>query len=263
MRPRRSFPGGDVPWALAVWTVPPVASTATLVSWALSTLGVGGMNMRIAELRLPTSDLAALQSFYTGILELALMAHGDDEFTVRAGASRLSFFATRAVVPPQHLAFTIPRNQLGTAKRWLRGRAALLTQDGQDEFSSADWQAQQVYFRDPAGNILEFIARQTLENDLPGPFDAGRIVSVSEVGLPTDDVPGTVAALAATFGLAPYGEASDTFTAVGDAEGLLIVVRAGRIWFPRGTPAAAVPLAVTIAAPRVAALSRGWVVRGV
>ena len=219
--------------------------------------------MRITELQLPTSDLAALRAFYTERLGLTLEGNNVADFAVRAGASRLQFFASAAVVPPQHFAFTIPRNQLASAKVWLRGRAALLTQEGQDEFASTDWQAQQVYFRDPAGNILEFIARQTLPDEADGPFDPAQIVSVSEVGLPTDDVPATVAALVAAFGLASYGEVSDTFTAVGDAEGLLIVVQDGRIWFPRGTPADAVPLVATIAGVGAGVVTRGrWTVRG-
>lgn len=219
--------------------------------------------MQVVDLRLPTADLAALRAFYTERLGLSLEAENAADFTVRAGASRLHFFASEEVVPPQHFAFTIPRNRLASAKVWLRGRAALLTHDGQDEFASANWQAQQVYFRDPAGNILEFIARQTLPHEAVGPFDPAQIVSVSEVGLPTADVPATVAALAATFGLAPYGEVSDTFAAVGDAEGLLIVVRVGRLWFPRGTPAAAVPLVATIAGAGAGMVTRGgWTVRG-
>jgi catechol-2,3-dioxygenase len=220
--------------------------------------------MQIVALRLPTADLAALRGFYTARLGLPLEEEHAAEFTVRVGASRLHFFASGAIVPPQHFALTIPRNQLAAAKAWLHGRAALLTQDGQDEFSSADWQTQQVYFRDPAGNILEFIARQTLPGEAEGPFDPAQMISVSEIGLPTSDVPATVAALSHVFGLAPYGEVSDTFTAVGDAEGLLIVVRDGRNWFPTTTTAAAVQLIATIAAPRAGEFAHdGWVVRGV
>lgn len=184
---------------------------------------------------------------------------------MQVGLSRLTFALAGGDngSPAQHFAFTIPRNRLAVAKEWLRERAAPLTQDGQDEFSSASWRAQQVYFRDPAGNILELIARQTLAIDAESPFDARQIVSVSEVGLPTDDVPGTVAALGATFGLAPYGEPSDTFTAVGDHEGLLIVVRAGRHWFPTTTPAVAVAVTATLGGVRAGEVRDGaWAVRG-
>lgn len=219
--------------------------------------------MRIEEVRLPASDLAALRPFYAEVVGLDLAADTPDKFTVRAGATRLTFFAAAGEVAPQHFAFTIPRNQLAAAKEWLRGRAALLTQDGQDEFASASWNAQQVYFRDPAGNILELIARQTLAIDAAGLFDASKIVSVSEVGLTTADVPGMVAALGSTFGLTPYFEASDTFTAVGDHEGLLIVVRAGRHWFPTTTPAVAMAVAATLGGVGAGEVREaGWVVRG-
>lgn len=219
--------------------------------------------MRLLDVRIPTADLAALRSFYGETLGLPVVAEGAGSFTVRAGTTRLTFAegVGAGATPPQHVAFTIPRNRLAGAKGWLARRAALLTQDGADEFASAGWRVQMVYFRDPAGNILELIARQTLANGATAPFDAGQMLNLSEVGLPTGDVPGTVAALGREFGLSVYGEPSETFTAVGNAEGLLIVVRAGRHWFPTTIPAVAVPLEVRIAG--AGGECRGeWVVRG-
>lgn len=201
--------------------------------------------MRIEELRLWTGDLGALRAFYATELGLPLVADGDEAFTVRAGATRLTFLADPAGAPTYHFAFNIPRNLLPAAKAWLGGRAELLTRDGEDEFaSSPDWNARMVYFLDPAGNILELIARQNLANDAPvtapgaasdsppGPFGPEHVLNVSEIGVPTDDVPATVARLRAEYGLAPFGDQSDSFAPVGDEEGLFIVVRRGRHWFP-------------------------------
>ncbi|HEY8601675.1 MAG TPA: VOC family protein [Thermomicrobiales bacterium] len=220
--------------------------------------------MHIREVRIPARDLALLRPFYAGVLGLQLVDDGAESFTVRAGGSRLIFAQVGGADDPgvQHFAFTIPRNQLAAGKAWLAGRAALLTQGDEDQFSSALWRAQQVYFRDPAGNILELIARQTLDNAAEGPFDARQLLNVSEIGLPTDDVPGTVAALGREFGLAIYGEASDTFTAVGDANGLLIVVRAGRHWFPTTSPAQDTAIAVTIGEGGGVVERGAWAVRG-
>lgn len=257
------------------WGHGAVAYSRGLV-WLVGRVGEG--RMRIVGLRLWTSELGALRGFYTGVLGLPLVEEGPGEglgagaawFTVRAGATlltfvggatastagracgagvgvtRLTFVGGATGAPTYHVAFNIPRNLLSAAKVWLVGRAALLTLDGADEFDSPSWNARQVYFLDPAGNILEFIARQNLRDDGVGPFDAGAILNVSEIGLPTDDVTATVARLVGEHGFAPFRERSETFAPVGDEEGLLIVVRRGRPWFPTTRAAEGHRVEVTI-----------------
>ncbi len=107
-----------------------------------------------------------------------------------------------------------------------------MTRDGRDEFGSESWDAQQVYFHDPAGNIMELIARQTLPNDVPGAFGPDDLLCMSEIGLPVDDVPAGATALTATLGIAHYKEHSDAFAPLGDHHGLFIVVAVGRPWQP-------------------------------
>lgn len=202
--------------------------------------------MHITELRLAARDLAAQRAFYTVDLALPLLADAPAAFTVGGGATRLTFEAAPANLAPYHVAFTIPTNKLAAAKAWLAGRAALLARDGADEFASTSWNAQQVYFRDPAGNILEFIARHTLPNAAPGPFGPRDLLAVSEIGLVVDDVPAAVALLTAALDIVPYQAQSATFAPLGDEHGLFIVVQRGRHWFPTDTPADVSPLALTI-----------------
>jgi catechol-2,3-dioxygenase len=206
--------------------------------------------MHILDVQLPTADPAALRPFYTDTLGLPLLREEPGTLAVQAGATRLTFTAAEGGAPTHHFAFNIPRDALASAKGWLSGRADLLTQDGADEFASEAWDARQVYFFDPAGNILELIARQGMPDEADGPFGPRHILNVSEVGLPTGDVPAVVAALGRDLGLPPYQDQSDTFSAVGDERGLLIVVKAGRHWFPTTTAAAVAPLAITIAGAR-------------
>ncbi len=203
--------------------------------------------VRILAVSFPVADPAALRPFYTETLGLPLLAERDGEFSVRAGTTRLTFFAAPGPAAVHHFAFNIPRDALAAAKRWLMARVPLLTEDGEDEFDSVSWRSRQIYFRDPAGNILELIARQALSAAGAIPFDAAQIVSVSEVGLPVGDVPATVAALGRDLALPPYPGGADTFAPVGDEEGLLIVVQAGRQWFPTTDAASAAPIAVTLA----------------
>lgn len=202
--------------------------------------------VRITAVRFPTLDPAALRPFYTETLGLPLLDAEPDRFSVRAGATRLTFVAAPGPLPAHHFAFNIPRNLFPVAKAWLATRAALLTQDGQDEFDSASWRSRQIYFRDPAGNILELIARQDVPLEGTVPFGPEGLLNVSEVGLPVAAVPATVAALKRDLALPPYGTGNDTFAPVGDETGLLIVVQEGRHWFPTATPADPVPLAITL-----------------
>jgi hypothetical protein len=65
------------------------------------------------------------------------------------------------------------------------------------------------------------------------PFSGSDLYCLSEVGLPTDDVEGTVAAAARTFGLTTLGPASASFAAIGGDEGMLIAVDPNRPWFPQ------------------------------
>jgi len=193
--------------------------------------------MRLLEVRARAQDVAAQRAFYGTTLGLPVSGDTADAVTVHAGASRLVFEAARGagdVGDPllYHIAFTIPRNKLAAAKGWLATRTPLMTRDGRDEFGSESWDAQQVYFHDPGGNIMELIARQTLSNDAPGAFGPDDLLCVSEIGLPVDDVPARAVALTATLGIAHYKEHSDAFAPVGDHHGLFIVVAVGRPWQP-------------------------------
>lgn len=203
--------------------------------------------VRILAARFPVGDPAALRPFYTDTLGLPLLDERAGEFGVQAGATRLTFVAAPGPPVSHHFAFNIPRDALPAARVWLAARVPLLTQDGADEFDFRAWRARALYFRDPAGNILELIARQALPAAGATPFTPAQLLSVGEVGLPVGDVPALVAALGRDLALPPYQEGGDTFAPVGDEEGLLIVVRAGRQWFPTADTATAAPLAVTLA----------------
>jgi catechol-2,3-dioxygenase len=209
--------------------------------------------MHIVDLRLLTDRLAALRAFYAGALGLSVIEEDTTSFTLQAGATRLVFAQTLDETPVYHFAFNIPENQLAAAKTWLSRSTPLLMRDGTDQFATETWNSEQIYFADPAGNAGELIARHTLPNGADGVFGPGSILGVSEIGLPVDDVPATVAGLRAVLGLGVYGEGSDTFTPVGDEHGLFIVVERPRPWFSTGLAATTHETAVTIRAPGASA----------
>ncbi len=208
--------------------------------------------MRIIQLHLLTADLVVQRDFYTQVLGLVPVEEAG-ALALQAGSTRLVFRPTRPTEQAvYHFAFDIPQNCFQEAKALIAGRVPLLRDaSGADAFSSENWNSDSVYFRDPAGNILEFIARHGLANDSDQPFTERSILSVSEIGLATDNVVDTVSLLQAELGAGIYdGAGSETFTAVGDEHGLLIVVKRGRIWFPDTGQAAEL-------APMLAGVSEG------
>jgi catechol-2,3-dioxygenase len=205
--------------------------------------------MHITELMLQTHDLAAQRDFYEHTLELPVLASSEQAFTVQAGTTRLTFQTTEQKDALYHVAFTVPRNKTVQAKLWGTARFPLLTDPaGLEEFAGGSWNSWSIYFRDPANNILEFIAHYDLDRETSGDFGAQDILHVSEIGLPVDDVPAQVNHLQALLGVEPYkGQRYDSFTPVGDIYGLFIVVSTGRLWVPDMTsPATIAPTAVTV-----------------
>jgi catechol-2,3-dioxygenase len=217
--------------------------------------------MNIRYLELLTADLYSQRDFYAHILELPAKLTSSD-LEIRAGTTELVF--TQA--PPDfegayHFAFNIPENQFRTAKEWISGRVPLLRdENGKDEFKSESWNSDSVYFKDAAGNILEFIARYNLKNAVYGDFDSKHILQVSEIGLPSEDVLGLANELCTRLGLSVFmQQPNEAFTPVGDDNGLFILPAKDRIWKPdSGVPAELLPVKV-----KGNANGREWEVRGV
>jgi catechol-2,3-dioxygenase len=192
--------------------------------------------MFITALRLPAANLPAQLHFYTQVLELPLaQPAAPDQFTIQTGRSQLTFAqAGEGENGRYHFAFNIPPNQFNEAKQWLSGRVRLIhDEQGADEFDFRSWNARACYFFDPAGNVVEFIARHDLPDLATTPFGPHSLLSISEIGLATEDVAATAEVARTVLGLVPYrGSVSKDFTAVGDEHSLLIIVQQGRVWYP-------------------------------
>ena len=154
-----------------------------------------------------------------------------------------------------------PENQYQAAKQWITSRIPLLRDKaGQEDFESKSWDSTSLYFLDAAGNVLELIARHNLKNSAGGDFTSSQILNVSEIGLPSEDVVGLADQICTKLGLSVFKqEPNETFTPVGDDNGLLILPIKDRIWMPdSGVPAKLLPVSV-----RGESNGREWEVRGV
>lgn len=217
--------------------------------------------MFINYLELPTLDLRVQKDFYADNLELPvkLAASG---LMIQAGKTGILFTqAASNFDGAYHFAFNIPENQFHASKEWISHRVPLLRDEsGADEFASESWNSHSVYFKDAAGNVLEFIAHHNLKNAVDGDFDSKQIFQVSEIGLPSEDVLGLANELCTQLNLTVFmQQPNETFTPVGDDNGLLILPIKNRIWIPNsGVPAKLLPVKV-----RGEANGKGWEVRGV
>lgn len=192
---------------------------------------------RILSLELLTSaPLDEMAAFYGGRLELPVeLAAG--RLLVTAGASEITFRSgASGSAPYYHFAFNIPENKILAARDWQLERSELfLTPENlrdpnfpNDVRHFRNWDAHSVFFWDPAGNVVEYIARHTLANASSGAFTSEDILYASEIAFASDDVPAAGAYLEAELALPRYQSASEAFHATGDEHGLLLVFRRGR-----------------------------------
>lgn len=204
--------------------------------------------MFMTAIDLEASDLSAECAFCTQTLGLPLRQETGDSFTVQAGTTALTFRSSRKPPLLYHFAFTVPLNKWKQAKAWLTVRTTLLEGEGEDEFESPRVRTRSYYFPDPAGTILEFIAREDLPATPGEDFGPGDMLHVSEIGLVVDDVPGTVKQLKTRLGIEVYRDSFfEDFAQLGDINGVLVLSKRGRLWFPdERQPAVVSPVRVSI-----------------
>ena len=187
------------------------------------------------------APLSAMRAFYAKTLDLRIMEERADRFTVEAGETRLTFVASSATetgrAPFYHFAFNIPENKILKALEWQKARTPLLPIPERNRAAGypaevvdySHWNAHSIFFLDPAGNVVEYIARHDLKNGDTAPFGWSDILYASEIGIVVDDVVSTAAKVSQVAAVTQYKGGSDQFTAVGDEYGLLLIMKRGRV----------------------------------
>jgi catechol-2,3-dioxygenase len=194
--------------------------------------------MQIKRLILQTSMLKELTAFYKTGMCLPADSKNENETIITAGSTELVFKQVSAADPFYHIAINIPANKIEEAKIWLTSRVELIWMDeyNSDIADFVNWHAKSVYFFDPAGNIVELIARFDLDNKTDETFSSSQFLSVSEVGLviKENEFDKSVTSLKKQYQLSYFAKQLPMphFRAIGDAEGLFIVVPENRNWFP-------------------------------
>jgi hypothetical protein len=187
------------------------------------------------------APMSAMKAFYGKTLDLRLLDERADRFSVEAGESKITFVMSTETVagraPFYHFAFNIPENKIRKALEWQRARTPMLAIPERNRAAGyppevvdySHWNAHSVFFLDPAGNVLEYIARHDLENGDAGAFGWPDILYVSELALVVDAVAATAETVKRIASVPQYKGGDDQFTALGDEYGLLLLMKRGRV----------------------------------
>lgn len=210
------------------------------------------MALSRVALHAPAGAMAAMESFYTGVLGLPALPDSPG-LAIGIGPARLEFTPSDDR-PFYHFALLVPGNRFAAAHEWISGRTTVLAGRDGEVFDFDFWDAQACYFHDPAGSIVELIAhRGHAESAEAVPFTPAELVGISEIGLVVNDPATAVVALRRELDLQLWsgdvdGPASLGF--VGRKAHTLILSGPGRGWLPTGRPAQIHPAEVTITGPR-------------
>lgn len=205
--------------------------------------------MKLEYIQIITNNIVATTTFYQDIIGLSIIEKSNESVTIQAGNSILRFIEDPQFDSMYHFAFNIPENKLDEAIEWCKNRVDIIRIEDQNVIANFEnWNANAVYFYDYNGNLLEFIARHDLNNKQTGEFSSKSILNISEIGIVTDNPLELGNELLTKYGLNFFSKNSNSevFSAIGDDEGLLIMVRPNRNWYPTQTPSESNTTEVTV-----------------
>jgi catechol 2,3-dioxygenase-like lactoylglutathione lyase family enzyme len=191
--------------------------------------------MKILELELLSDDIFKTEVFYNEVLGLETLYKDSSSISFNAGSTKLTFRSSVNVKPVYHFAFDVPNNKLLEAFDWIEKKTEIMYVIPPDKIADFyNWNAKSFYFYDNNGNILEFIARNDLDNASQKPFDGSSILSVSEIGLVSENVVVQCDELFDKYGLTAYSKQPklNKFIVLGTVTGLFILVEENRDWYP-------------------------------
>ncbi len=190
--------------------------------------------MKLKSLTLFTNQLLEQKNFYTKILGFELLDNEKDSFAIQVGITKLKFKWSEEDFK-YHYCFLIPSNKLNESISWLQDRLKLIHIEEDRVIQNFEsWNADSVYFHDGAGNLAEFIVRYDLKNEREEEFSLSQILSVNEIGMPTNNVAKINAALEEKLNSKFWKGDLKRFGTNGSQNGLFLLVNneLKKTWFP-------------------------------
>lgn len=195
--------------------------------------------MKLQHIQIQTNDLSKTIAFYTQTLGFQIIENNSTSVSFQIGSSILKFIENKNFDSIYHFAFNIPKNKLDEAIKWCDNKIDLIRIEDEKIITRFEnWNANAVYFYDNNGNLLEFIARHDLDNSETKSFDIKSILNISEIGIVYEKPLELGQDLINKHQLSFFSKNanSEVFAAIGDDEGLLIIVKPNRNWYPTQTP---------------------------
>lgn len=205
--------------------------------------------MKLEYLQIQTKDLKNTARFYKETLGLSIIENDSKSISIQVGNSILKFIEKNNFESIYHFAFNISQNKLEEAIAWAKNKVGLLVIEDKNVIARFEnWNANAIYFYDNNGNLLEFIARHDLNNAQLTPFNSKSILNISEIGIVNENPLELAQQLIEKYGLEFFTKNpnSELFSALGNDEGLLIIVKPNRNWYPTQIPAESNKTAVQI-----------------
>ncbi|MCR2822525.1 hypothetical protein [Lederbergia panacisoli] len=192
-----------------------------------------------------TDKIKSLKRFYGNIMNLNITEAANDRFTVQIGESTITFIQSERKAF-YHFAINIPGNQFSMMKDWMQNRLSLNRENGRDEVYFRSFDADSMYFEDPAGNIIELIGRR--KRDLFGDLSVASFLNISEISITTPNV-ASVGEDIQDFGIPLFGSTNviaDELNFLGKGDTFIVLVPPGRRWYFSKTKSETHPLEITL-----------------
>lgn len=194
--------------------------------------------MKLLKIDLETANLQKMKHFYNHILEMPIIRENESFFIVKAGQTLLTFQQTENV-PFYHFAMRTNTAFFDYMFKKLSENGIELLPDEEGQ-TSLYWHGKQVYFKDPDGNILEILERdQIVKTEKNGWFD------ICEIGLPSPNVEQLSNFLAPNIPTDNYAY-NKAFRFYGNDNGVFVLVKADRHWYPTNNGATIHPITVEV-----------------
>ena len=209
----------------------------------------------IKELVLRARRLEQNRFFWETLLGFTVVdSPNPSQYTLEEGKkTRLTFRQSNlppeleaSFFPQYHFTISIPTNQIEACLEWILNQKAI-NPDTNEEITIPLWKdylngaeivrrnlynSQSVFIQDPAGNVVELLARHDKPEIRDGAFNKDMFIGISEVGIVTRDIRKTATLLKDTFGADEVQGSSNSFKPIGGATGLLKLIVPGKPWIP-------------------------------
>lgn len=181
-----------------------------------------------------SSSMPQMKNFW--IRNMKCKPLNTDSSSIQVGETKLTLKKNQNGALYQ-FSINIPENQIENAYDWIKkntsSKIIVSSETGAEIIHKPKFNAHAIYFRDPAGNIVELIARHDLKNSFPGTFEpASMLQKISDVTIITRSLKSSANILSNTLGLQELPGTTNAYKPLGGLNGLITLMVPGKPFPP-------------------------------